>query len=102
MDNLVGAIDVFSDRLDLCEMGLEGVTPSANQRPGQHPWKLRRLDLYDAFNCVQSSRCIITQPSPGIDADLRNTLTFIVSKLFDTRGWMSLRSGHAKPPRSDR
>ena len=55
-DNLVRAIDVFVDGLDLVGFGFEGVTPSATGRPAYHPAILLKLYIYGYLNRVQSSR----------------------------------------------
>jgi transposase len=55
-DNPVRAIVVFVDSLDLCDLGFDGVTPSATGRPAYHPSILLKLYIYGYLNRVQSSR----------------------------------------------
>jgi len=55
-DNPVRAIDVFVDRLDLAQVGFEGVEPLATGRPAYHPATLLKIYIYGYLNRVQSSR----------------------------------------------
>jgi transposase len=55
-DNPVRAIDTFVDKLDLCELGFDGVAPEATGRPSYHPSGLLKLYIYGYLNRVQSSR----------------------------------------------
>ena len=55
-DNPVRAIDAFVDRLDLCELGFDGVAPEVTGRPSYHPSGLLKLYIYGYLNRVQSSR----------------------------------------------
>jgi transposase len=55
-DNPVRAIDVFVDKLDLAELGFEGMAPEATGRPSYHPSVLLKLYIYGYLNRVQSSR----------------------------------------------
>jgi transposase len=55
-DNLVRAIDVFVDSLDLGDLGFGGIAPSATGRPAYHPSVLLKLYIYGYLNRVQSSR----------------------------------------------
>jgi transposase len=54
--NPVRAIDVFVDRLDLAELGFDGVSPAGTGRPSYHPSVLLKLYIYGYLNRVQSSR----------------------------------------------
>jgi transposase len=54
--NLVRAVDVFVDALELRELGFDGVIPAATGRPGYHPSPLLKLYIYGYLNRVQSSR----------------------------------------------
>ena len=55
-NNPVQVIDVFVDKLDLAELGFEGVAPEATGRPSYHPCVLLKLYIYGYLNRVQSSR----------------------------------------------
>ena len=55
-DNPVRVIDAFVDRLDLAEIGFEGVAPAETGRPAYHPSALLKLYVYGYLNRVQSSR----------------------------------------------
>ena len=55
-DNPVRVIDAFVDRLDLAELGFEGVEPAETGRPAYHPSVLLKLYVYGYLNGVQSSR----------------------------------------------
>ena len=55
-DNPVRVIDAFVDRLDLGELGFEGVEPAETGRPAYHPSFLLKLYVYGYLNRVQSSR----------------------------------------------
>jgi transposase len=55
-NNPVRAIDAFVDRLDLTELGFDGVEPAETGRPAYHPSVLLKLYVYGYLNRVQSSR----------------------------------------------
>ena len=55
-DNPVRAIDAFVDKLDLAELGFEGMAPEVTGRPSYHPSMLLKLYIYGYLNRVQSSR----------------------------------------------
>jgi len=55
-DNPVRVIDAFVDRLDLAELGFDGVEPAETGRPAYHPSVLLKLYVYGYLNRVQSSR----------------------------------------------
>ena len=55
-DNPVRVIDAFVDRLDLSELGFEGMEPAETGRPAYHPSVLLKLYVYGYLNRVQSSR----------------------------------------------
>jgi transposase len=55
-DNPVRVIDVFVDKLDLAELGFDGVAPEVTGRPSYHPSVLLKLYIYGYLNRVQSSR----------------------------------------------
>jgi transposase len=55
-DNPVRAIDAFVDKLDLAELGFEGMAPEATGRPSYHPSVLLKLYICGYLNRVQSSR----------------------------------------------
>src|SRR5690349_11204016 len=55
-DNPVRVIDAFIDRLDLGELGFDGVEPAETGRPAYHPSVLLKLYVYGYLNRVQSSR----------------------------------------------
>src|SRR5499425_2088061 len=54
--NPVRAVDVFVDRLNLVELGFDGVVPEATGRPSYHPSVVLKLYIYGYLNRVQSSR----------------------------------------------
>ena len=49
-------IEVLIDRLDLGELGFEGVDPEATGRPAYHPATLLKIYIYGYLNRIQSSR----------------------------------------------
>jgi transposase len=55
-NNPVRVIDAFIDRLDLGELGFDGVEPAETGRPAYHPSVLLKLYVYGYLNRVQSSR----------------------------------------------
>jgi transposase/macrodomain Ter protein organizer (MatP/YcbG family) len=55
-DNPVRVIDAFVEKLDLSELGFDGVAPEATGRPSYHPAVLLKLYIYGYLNRVQSSR----------------------------------------------
>ena len=55
-DNPVRVIDAFVERLDLLELGFDGVEPASTGRPSYHPSMLLKLYIYGYLNRVQSSR----------------------------------------------
>jgi len=55
-DSPVRVIDAFVDRLDLDELGFDGVVPAKTGRPACHPSVLLKLYVYGYLNRVQSSR----------------------------------------------
>jgi transposase len=55
-DNLVRAVDVFVDGLDLDKLGFVGVQPLDTGRPAYHPGMMLKLYIYGYLNRVPSSR----------------------------------------------
>ena len=55
-DNPVRVVDAFVDKLDLRELGFDGVDPAKTGRPGYHPASLLKLYIYGYLNRIQSSR----------------------------------------------
>src|SRR4030095_16600961 len=55
-NNPVRVIDVFVDKLDLAELGFDGVSPEVTGRPAYHPSVPLKLYIYGYLNRVQSSR----------------------------------------------
>jgi transposase len=55
-DNPVRAIEVFVDRLDLDQLGFDGMQPEATGRPAYHPATLLKIYIYGYLNRIQSSR----------------------------------------------
>jgi transposase len=49
-------VDVFVEQLDLCQLGFDGINPSATGRPAYHPAILLKLYIYGYLNRIQSSR----------------------------------------------
>ena len=66
--NLVRAIDVFVDALDLAEMGFEGIDPARTGRPAYRPAVLLKLYIYGYLNQVQSSRRLEREAGRNIEA----------------------------------
>ena len=55
-DNVVRAVDVFVEALDMVGLGFCGVAPHATGRPAYHPSVLLKLYIYGHLDRVQSSR----------------------------------------------
>jgi transposase len=55
-DNQVRVVDAFVARIDLAELGFEGVMPERTDRPGYHPATLLKIYIYGYLNRIQSSR----------------------------------------------
>ena len=55
-DNPVRVIDAFVEKLDLSQLGFDGVAPEATGRPSYHPSVLLKLYIYGYLKRVQSSR----------------------------------------------
>ena len=55
-ENPVRVIDAFVDKLDLSELGFDGVAAEVTGRPSYHPSGLLKLYIYGYLNRVQSSR----------------------------------------------
>src|ERR1700757_1054585 len=55
-DNPVRVVDAFVEKLELSELGFDGVAPEATGRPSYHPAVLLKLYIYGYLNRVQSSR----------------------------------------------
>src|SRR5467141_4790866 len=54
--NPVRAIDAFVEKLELRDLGFDGVDPAATGRPAYHPSPMLKLYIYGYLNRVQSSR----------------------------------------------
>ncbi len=67
-NNPVRAIDTFIDRLDLAELGFDGVAPAETGRPGYHPSTLLKLYVYGYLNRVQSSRRLEREAGRNVEA----------------------------------
>ena len=67
-DSPVRAIDAFVDRLDLGELGFEGVEPADTGRPSYHPSVLLKLYVYGYLNRVQSSRRLEREAGRNVEA----------------------------------
>ena len=55
-ENPVRVIDAFVERLELADLGFDGVEAAATGRPAYHPSVLLKLYIYGYLNRVQSSR----------------------------------------------
>lgn len=55
-ENLVRAVDVFVDSLDLDQLGFVGVQPLDTGRPSYHPSTMLKLYVYGYLNRIPSSR----------------------------------------------
>jgi transposase len=55
-NNPVRIVDVFVDRIDLCELGFGRAVPADTGRPSCHPATLLKLYLYGYLNRIPSSR----------------------------------------------
>ena len=55
-ENPVRVIDAFVDKLDLSELGFDGVAAEVTGRPSYHPSGLLKLYIYGYLNRVQSSQ----------------------------------------------
>jgi len=55
-DNPVRVIDAFVEKLDLSQLGFDGVAPEATGRSSYHPSVLLKLYIYGYLKRVQSSR----------------------------------------------
>ena len=55
-DNAVRVVDAFVERLDLLELGFDGVIPQDTGRPSYHPAMMLKLYIYGYLNRIQSSR----------------------------------------------
>jgi transposase len=66
-NNPVRAIDAFVEKLDLAELGFEGVEPAETGRPAYHPSALLKLYVYGHLNRVQSSRRLEREASRNVE-----------------------------------
>jgi transposase len=66
-DNPVRVIDAFVDRLDLAELGFDGVEPAQTGRPSYHPSALLKLYIYGYLNLVQSSRRLEREAARNVE-----------------------------------
>jgi len=55
-DNAVRVVDAFVEKLDLLQLGFDGVIPQGTGRPGYHPAIMLKLYIYGYLNRIQSSR----------------------------------------------
>src|SRR5919202_481007 len=55
-ENPVRVIDAFVAKLDLAELGFDGVLPERTGRPAYHPATLLRIYIYGYLNRIPSSR----------------------------------------------
>ena len=66
-NNPVRVIDAFVDRLDLAELGFDGVEPAETGRPAYHPSALLKLYVYGYLNRVQSSRRLEREAARNVE-----------------------------------
>src|ERR1700738_1622680 len=66
-NNPVRVIDAFVDRLNLGELGFDGVAPEVTGRPSYHPSVLLKLYIYGYLNRVQSSRRLEREAGRNIE-----------------------------------
>ena len=55
-DNAVRVVDAFVEKLDLLQLGFDGIIPEDTGRPGYHPAMMLKLYIYGYLNRIQSSR----------------------------------------------
>ncbi|MDO9713690.1 IS1182 family transposase [Paracraurococcus lichenis] len=55
-ENPVRVIDAFVAKLDLAELGFEGIVPERTGRPAYHPATLLKIYIYGYLNRIPSSR----------------------------------------------
>jgi len=55
-DNAVRVVDAFVEKLELLELGFDGVIPQDTGRPSYHPAMMLKLYIYGYLNRIQSSR----------------------------------------------
>ncbi len=55
-ENPVRIIDAFVAKIDLAELGFEGVVPERTGRPAYHPATLLKIYIYGYLNRIPSSR----------------------------------------------
>src|SRR5210317_1806566 len=55
-DNAVRVVDAFVEKLDLLELGFDGIIPQDTGRPRYHPAMMLKLYIYGYLNRIQSSR----------------------------------------------
>jgi transposase len=55
-DNAVRVVDAFVEKLDLLQLGFDGVIPQDTGRPAYHPAMMLKLYIYGYLNRIQSSR----------------------------------------------
>src|ERR1041385_4351434 len=67
-NNPVRVIDAFIDRIDLGELGFDGVVPGVTGRPAYHPSVLLKLYIYGYLNRVQSSRRLEREAGRNVEA----------------------------------
>jgi transposase len=67
VDNPVRVIDAFVEKLNLSELGFDGVAPEATGRPSYHPAILLKLYIYGYLNRVQSSRRLEREASRNVE-----------------------------------
>jgi transposase len=66
-ENPVRVIDAFVEKLDLSELGFDGVVPEATGRPSYHPAVLLKLYIYGYLNRVRSSRRLEREAGRNIE-----------------------------------
>ena len=67
-NNPVRVIDAFVDKLDLSDLGFDGVAPEATGRPSYHPSVLLKLYIYAYLVRVQSSRRLEHEAARNVEA----------------------------------
>jgi transposase len=67
-DNPVRVIDFFVDRLDLTDLGFDGVNPKEMGRPAYHPAVMLKIYVYGYLNRVQSSRRLERECQRNVEA----------------------------------
>jgi hypothetical protein len=67
-ENPVRVVDAFVGKLDLAELGFEGVLPERTGRPAFHPATLLKVYINRYLNRIQSSRRLEHEPGETLNS----------------------------------